>query len=65
MSEIEGPRKRGKPLVRWEDRIKENILEGDADRGEGLEQTRRGCMDKERWRLFYCSHRIGGRSQRE
>ncbi len=50
MSEIEGRNVRGRPPVIWRDRVQEYVRE----RGEGslrnLEQARRVCQDRERWR---------------
>ena len=37
MSETEGPRKRGRPVVRWKDRVKEYMHERVADRGGGID----------------------------
>ena len=43
-SEIEGSRRRGRPVVRWKDRVKEYMHERGADRsgmrGEGGEHAR-------------------------
>ncbi len=50
MSEIEGGNVRGRPPVKWRDRVQEYVRE----RGEGsmrnLEQARRVCQDRERWK---------------
>ncbi len=50
MSEIEGGNVRGRPPVKWRDRVQEYIRE----RGEGtlrnLEQGKRVCQDRERWK---------------
>ncbi len=50
MSEIEGGNVRGRPPVEWRDRVQEYLRE----RGEGslrnLEQARRVCQDRERWK---------------
>ncbi len=47
MSEIEGENVRGRPAVKWRDRVQEYVRE----RGEGslrnLEQARRECQDRE------------------
>ena len=55
VSEIEGPRRRGKPVARWKDRVKEYMHERVAGRGRGIELVRRECVDRERWKLrtFY------------
>ena len=39
VNEIEGPRRRGRPVVRWKDRVKEYMHERGADRGRGLQQV--------------------------
>ncbi len=52
MSESVGPDSRGRPPVRWRDRVKEYMYERGATRGGGLDQGRRECLDRERWRLF-------------
>ena len=39
MSEIEGNRRRGRPVIRWKDRVKEYTHERDADRRGRLEQA--------------------------
>ncbi len=49
LSSVEGPNRRGRPLGRWEDRVKEYVSERGV-RGNGLEWARRECMDRERWR---------------
>ncbi len=50
MSEIEGGNVRGQPPAKWRDRVQEYVRE----RGEGslrnLEQARRVCQDRERWK---------------
>ncbi len=38
---------RGMPLERWNDTVKEYMNEGDTGRGEGLEQAKRECQDRE------------------
>ena len=48
MSEIHGPRRKGKPLVRWKDRVKEYMHERLADREGGIELARKECVDRER-----------------
>ena len=61
VSEIEGPSRRGRPVVRWKDLVKEYMHEI----GTGLEQARMECLDRDRWRLYYCGHPLGGRYVRE
>ncbi len=46
LSRAEGTNRRGRPLGRWEDRVKEYVSESGV-RGNGLECTRRECMDRE------------------
>ncbi len=65
MSESVGPNSTGRPPVRWRDRVKEYMCERGAIRRGGLDQARRECLDRERWRLFCRGHPLGGRSQRE
>ncbi len=52
MSESVGPNSRGRPPVRWRDRAKEYICERGATRGGRLDQAKRECLDRKRWRLF-------------
>ncbi len=52
---VEGPNRRGKPLGRWEDRVKEYVSERGA-RGNGSEWARRKCMYRQRWRSVCCGH---------
>ncbi len=59
LSSVEGPSRRGRPLGRWEDRVKELL----SERGvleNGLELARRECMDRERWGSFCCAHPLEG-----
>ncbi len=57
-SSVEGPNRRGRPLGRWEDKVKEYISERGV-RGNGLEWARRECMDRERWRSICHGHPLG------
>ena len=52
VSETEGHRRRGRPVVRWKDRVKEYRHERVVDRGGGIEQARREYLDLEWWRLL-------------
>ena len=45
--------------------MKEYLHERVADRGGGIELARRECLDRERWRFFYCGHLSGRRFWRE
>ena len=47
VSETESPRRRGRPVVRWKDRVKEYMHDKVVDRGIGIELARRKCMDRE------------------
>ena len=47
MSESVGPNSRGRPPVRWRDRVEEYMCEKGATRGGGLDQARRECLDRE------------------
>ncbi len=60
-SSAEGTNRRGRPLGRWEDRVRECVSERGVT-GNGLEWERRECMDGERWRSV-C--RAQGRFRRE
>ncbi len=63
-SSDEGPNRRGRPLGRWKDRVKEYVSERKV-RGNGLECARRECMDRERWRPVCHGHPLGGCFRRE
>ncbi len=64
LSSVEGPNRRGRPLGRWEDKLKENVSERGVRRN-GLEWARRECMDRERWRSVCRGHPLGGCFRRE
>ncbi len=64
MSRVEGTNRRGRPLVRWEYRVREYVNERGV-RGNALDWARRECMDRERWRSFCRCQPLGGRSRRE
>ena len=53
---MEDPSRRGRPMGRWKDMVKVHVCESSADRGRGIEQPRRECIDRERWRLLCCDH---------
>ncbi len=63
-SSVEGPNWRGRPLGRWEDRVKGYVSDR-GGRGDGLEWARRECMDRERWRSVCHDHPLGGWFWRE
>ncbi len=60
MSVMEGGNIRGRPPVKWRDRVQEYV----SEKGEGslrnLEQARRECQDRERWKLFCRGHPLVG-----
>ncbi len=58
LSNIEGSSRRGRPHERLEDRVKKYLSERRV-RGNGLEQARKECMDRERWRSFCRGHPFG------
>ena len=64
VNEIKGLR-RGSPVKRWKDQVKEYMHERGDDKKVGLLQARKKCVDRERWRLFYRGHSLVGRFQSE
>ncbi len=64
MSEIEGGNVRGRPPVKWRDRVQEYVRERGGESLRNLEQARRECQDRERWKLFCCGHPLVGASRR-
>ncbi len=63
-SSVEGPNRRGRPLRRWEDEVKEYKSEREV-RGTGLEWAKRECIDSERWRSVCSGYPLWGCFQRE
>ncbi len=63
-SSVEGPNRRGKPLGRWEDKVKEYVSKR-RTRGNWLEWARRESMDRERWRSVCRGHPLWGRFRKE
>ncbi len=61
LSSVEGTNRRGRPLVRWEDRVREYVNEMGV-RGNVLDWARRECMDRERWKYVCRGHSLGGHS---
>ncbi len=59
-SELKGPNRRGRPLGRWKDRVEEYLGERGINGKGVLEQARRECLDRERWRHFFCGHTLRG-----
>ncbi len=65
MSELEVANRRGRPLGRWRDGVKEYLNKRGVGGGVGLERARMECIDRERWRSFCHGHPLGGHSRRE
>ncbi len=65
MSESVGPTNRGRPPGRWRERVKEYMCERGVIRGGELDQTKRECLDRERWRRFCHGHSFEGCSRWE
>ncbi len=67
VNEIAGGNVRGRPPVKWRDRVQGFVRE----RGEGslrnIEQAKGECQNRERWKLFFCGHHLVGapRSRRQ
>ncbi len=55
LGSVEGTNRRGRPLGRWENRVKEYMSERGV-KGNGLEWARRECIDRERWRFVCRGH---------
>ncbi len=60
MSEIEGGNVRGRPPVKWRDRMLKCVRERGRGSLRNLEQARRECQDREGWKLFCCGHPLVG-----
>ncbi len=52
MSEIEGGNVRGRSPVKWRYMVLEYVREMGEGSLRNLEQARRECQDRERWKLF-------------
>ncbi len=52
VNEMEGGNVRGRPPVKWRDRLQEYVRERGGGSLRNLEQARRECQDRERWKLF-------------
>ncbi len=52
--------RRGRPPGRRRDRVKKYMCKKGATRGGRLDQARRECLDRKRWRLFCRGHTLGG-----
>ncbi len=64
LASVEGVNRKGRPLGRWEDRVKEYMSERGV-RGNGLKWARKECMNRERWRSICRGHPPWGRFRRE
>ncbi len=60
MNEIDGGNVRGRPPVKWRDRVQEYVREKGEGSLRNLEQAKRGCHDRERWKLFCHGHPLVG-----
>ncbi len=60
VNEIEGGNIRGRPPVKWRDRVQEYVREGGEGSLRNLEQARGECQDRERQKLFCCDHPLVG-----
>ncbi len=61
LGSVEGTNRKGRLLGRWESKVKEYVSERGV-RGNGLEWSRRECMDRERWRSVCHGHPLGDAS---
>ncbi len=52
VSEIEGGNGRGQLPVKWRDGVQEYVRERGGGSLRNLEQARRECQDRERWKLL-------------
>ncbi len=59
VSESVGSDSRGRLPGRWRDRVKVYMCERGATRGGRLDQARRECLDKGKWRLSCHGHPLG------
>ena len=59
-SEVDAVGVRGRPPVKWEDRVIEYVNERGEGRIRGLENAREECKNREKWRLFCRGHPLGG-----
>ncbi len=56
VSGIEGGNVRGRPPVKWRDRVQEYVRERGKRSLRNLKQARGECQDRERWKLFCHGH---------
>ncbi len=64
-NEIEGPNRRLRPLGRWKNRVEEYLEERGINGRGVLEEARRECWDREKWRFYCRAHSLGGRTRRK
>ncbi len=57
---IDAENVRGRPHIKWEDRVMEYVREREDAGVRGLEDVRVRCMDRCKWRLFCCGHPLEG-----
>ncbi len=62
-SKIEGGNARGRPAVKWRDRVQEYVRERKERSVRNSEQARRECVDRESWQLFCRGHPLLGASR--
>ncbi len=46
--------------MKWRDRVQEYVRERGGGSSRNLEQARRECQDRERWKLFCRGHPVVG-----
>ena len=63
--ETNGLRRRGRPVVRWQDKLNEYMHEKVADRRVGIEQVRVECLVRKRQSLLCRDYPLRGCSWRE
>ena len=63
-SEIEGPGVRGRPPVRWINRVEDYVRERNQGRMQVLGNVRQACLDRSSWRNYCRGHPLGGSSRR-
>jgi len=64
-STIDGTGVRGRPPVKWENRVEEYMRERNRGRMQGLGYARNACQNRNNWRHFCRGHPLGGSSRRE
>ncbi len=60
MSMVDAVGERGRPPVKWQDRVLEYVRERGERRMRRLEHARRECKDRNKWRLFCNDHHVIG-----